>query len=303
MHRKQVWGMWGIVSQSSVLVTREARAGFFSDFFWAMDGIRAAKDSGLEPVVHFGLADCKGQTDCQQLSGWSWVDFFVIDGKTPDGIDCGALRRIGGKEHPSEGRQTPIETIRATFRTHCGFNESTKAILDTHRAFPEGERVLGVHFRAGDMRWAPSHPTPPSKKLMLKLIAKELSKNLGYSSVFVASEDRRFISSAKRAFPNVQVVTSPRLEEGDRGLKFVKQLSVLIDANNLAFCEAVIHSPSNVAAASQVIADSYPNRRLEVHIGTNHPRLPISIVQGVLFFELLASAREKSVQILEYQID
>lgn len=294
--------MWVIVSQSSVLVTRESRAGFFSDFFWAMDGIRVAKDSGLEPVVHFGLADCKGQTDCQQLSGWSWADFFVIDGKTPDGIDCGALRRIGGKEHPSEGWQTPIETIRATFRTHCGFNESTKAILDTHRAFPEGERVLGVHFRAGDMRWAPSHPTPPSKKLMLKLIAKELSKNLGYSSVFVASEDRWFIRSAIRAFPNLQVVTSPRLKDCERSSKLVKQLSVLVDANNLGFCETVIHSPSNVAAASQVIADSYPNRRLEIRIGTNRPQLPLSLIQGLFFFELLSKARERSVQVEEYLI-
>lgn len=291
------------MNEQATLITRSSRAGFFSDFFWALEGIKIASDNDLFPFVHFGPKDCENPQVCADMNGWSWSDFFVSGTQKLALPRCSALSRIGGTVNPSGGTASSLEALRQTFQSQSGFNAKTRKILDEHVAFSRDSKALGVHFRSGDMRWAPDHPTPPSRKLMIRLIAEELDNDPSYSTLFVASEDKGFVQLASKIFSGLlPVVTSPRFGgSGEFSSRLAREIGVLIDSNNLSLCSTIIHSPSNVAAGSQVIGRSRPLLRKEVRLGSNHKRLPISVFKGLVLFELLANSREKHVEVKEYR--
>lgn len=301
------WGELGErldeTNDNLTLITRASRAGFFSDFFWALEGIKWAHENNVGYVVHFGADDCRGPKACSEMSGWSWSDFFLCETQELSVPDCSTLSRIGATSHPSGANASSLDDLRITFHSHSGLNSRTRQVVDDHVAFSEEVNALGVHFRSGDMRWAPSHPTPPSRKLMIRLIAEELAADPSYSTLFVATEDKGFVRMARKVFSGViQVTTSPELgKSGEFASRCAKELGVLIDCNNLARCATVIHSSSNVAAASAVLGGGRPPLRKEVRLGSNHKRLPISVFKGLMLFEFLARVREKRVEVKEYR--
>lgn len=162
-----------------------------------------------------------------------------------------------------------------------------------------GSVTLGIHFRAGDMHWHPGHPTPPSSSLMIGLAQKILEEGR-FKQVFVATDSPSFVRKLRKAilFPVFSVSNRRSFNFGWRNRDPIK--NVLLDAYILSSCGGLLHSQSNVSLAARVFRGYAFGQRVEVSLGTNPRKLPLSLLTAAL--RIITPARfrkEKPVVSLE----
>ncbi len=279
------------------MINRSQPAGFFSDFIWILTGMSEALEAGFRPYVPT-KAD---ETVLGRVVNWdwSWNDYFLQPIQDLEPF-LGTISYLNPSVHPvSQSKKTQLSNLLDVFNSQSGFQPHIVAVLQQISMQMVSRRTLGVHFRAGDMRWAPLHPTPPSKTFMLNLIAGELSHE-GFDSIYVASTNREFIRKTTTRFPSYEVRSSlDTASELSRvaGNNLTK-LPVLADAFLLGQCERLLHSASNVAFASKLFSTSALGSSGEIDMGLNHSWLPYSVACGTVFWPVFSLFRgQKAKQV------
>ena len=264
-----------------------------------------AKSLDRLPYVAF---DCKSTllpSKSRQPSEWCWTDYFDYKAQQvkpfPSGGDSVEL---GGAIHPDEKiLDSDPKVLRTLFMQNCAVNERVSVFVSEASPGTIGTKTLGVHFRAGDMRRYAFHPTPPSEALMNLVISQELASGK-YDQIYIATESKKFVRKAKKAFGSRVPVLhgySPWSIEVKDG-NDINNLKVIADAHYLSRCSTIIHSRSNVAWASFIFSEGNLVKSIEIDLGTNPSFAPWAVLNGTLFFYILASKREKQARFINRNV-
>ncbi len=284
--------------QGCLLIDRKVPAGFFSDFFWILAGFHKAQELNLRPHVATKAGGL--QSDLESGWTWEWVDYFAGIPVTECDSSHENLLALDPFDHPNPGiGELPLGDLLKLFLKYGGYRASTLNILKSQEQQIIEGRTLGVHYRSGDMRWAPSHPTPPSEELMLREMGKLLAES-HFDSVFIASQDKKFIAKAMRRFPGVSIrhVSSDDLENVVE-FSVLPKLAVLLDAYLLGRCSALLHSSSNVALAAKLLSSETLQSASEIHLGANSRNLLLAGIKGIPLWHVLRRWREKNVSLIQ----
>lgn len=279
-----------------MVINRAKPAGFFSDFTWILSGFAQALENGSTPYVP--------SRDEEALLGqevnwqWDWNDFFLqpISDINPH---LGRLHHLDPYTHPTvTPRGSQLSNLLAAFQRNSGLRPEIEELLASISSALAPHRTLGIHFRAGDMRWAPAHPTPPSQALMLNLVRREVATG-EYDSIYIASTQDSFIRSVVAKFPSVTVKSSHQTAQllGRQTDPDFSRLLVLADAYMLGRCEKLIHSASNVAFAAKLLSSPKLRSATEINLGVNHPRLPLALAFGTLLWPIYSRKRALSAKL------
>ena len=147
------------------------------------------------------------------------------------------------------------------------------------------EPVLGVHFRGQEMRTAPGHWFPPSKKQMAAVIDKVLEK-YHYPKIFVVSEDAGLLEFLKKRYPNkiiscdhYRTVHKNAYKEYPRQNHFyLLGLEVMVDMMLLSKCNSIIGCTSNVVTFARFLNNGMFESEIQINNGPNSRYRPIAKV-------------------------
>jgi hypothetical protein len=273
----------------TLLIWRERPAGFFSNYFFVLEGMQEALDRKLQAVI--GFPPRHNSTWKVQFTGLeSWSDYFHVQELTTtkppsdrnqvfskssnrlSNISVADLQRLAGGQMKLRG------DIKHEFDSIFTSNISTN-----------NEEVLGVHFRGGDMYWHPDHPAPLLQHQMVFLVEQALSEG-PFTQVFVATDTPSFVRRLRRR------VHAPVVSTFDFALpqSFGRRLSVkrvLLDAYLLSKCAALIHTQSNVSFAASILRGAPYKVRWEATLGRNPASLfgaLLSLIKRVVTPKLLS---------------
>lgn len=266
---------------AKLLIFRDPPEGFFSNYFFVLEGIWKARELGLDPLIGFpvNLRSSRG-SDESKVERWS--DYFDVDEDFGNNLasrnisrthrnHLGLLRELSPEELGKLAKELlPLKrSIRQEFDAVCG------RILS-----PKPGTTLGVHYRGGDMYWHPSHPTPPSMSQMIHAVRMALNHSR-FSSVFVATDSPAFVRKLQKSIEvPVFTMAHPRsINLGWRSRGLVK--SVLLDSYLLSRCDGLVHSGSNVSFGARVFRGAPYQCRIHVTLGVNPSSLRIAITKAI----------------------
>lgn len=273
-----------------MVVTRKQVAGFFSNFFWALQNAISAQDSGRAPILQLAMQRGPLSTDTGNSAG-TWSKYFIVlDESNSEHIPDGAKTFLDETCIGSSVLSLD-ELVEGFWRTMplrseviSDMNQDAKNL-----GIKEKHRVLGVHFRGTDMNWHPRHPTPPTQYQMMKVIEQALSED-DFDLMFVATDTPSFIKRLRKEL-EIPVVNFTGACEGDRYESGTYPLtySVLRDAWTLSRCQALIHADSNVSSAARLFKGIEYEFRIEIRLGTN----PSHLLSSTLHYLWRAAAPKK----------
>lgn len=263
-----------------LLINRIRPAGFFSNYFFVLEGIQEAVDRGLTPVVGFAMQGGRlalmrpGQRE-------RWGDYFDVREDLDSHLHPNAYKHTHSR--PS-GRLNGFGTdqLSRLARTHLGlrarikleFDELAEALITARH-----EGLLGVHFRGRDMYWHPNHPTPLLQRQLVSIVKTALA-NDKFTYVFVATDTPSFVRRLRKCV-DVPVVSVPLRGTNRLPLSKSSVKRVLIDAYLLSRCSGLVHSQSNVSFAAGVLRGLDFKVRYEASLGRNPSSLLVAIFKFV----------------------
>ena len=259
-----------------LLINRIRPAGFFSNYFFVLEGIQEAIDRGLTPVV--GFAPRGRRSDSAKFGRKEqWGDYFEVREDLSYALKPNSYKRV--HSHQSNRLNSlGLDQLSSLAKTHLGIKAHIKQEFDEFAAGLIGdphENFLGVHFRGRDMHWHPNHPTPLLKRQLVSIVKTALVKDK-FTQIFVATDTPSFVRMLRKSV-NVPVVSAP-IRPTDR-LSFSKLpvKRVLFDAYLLSRCSGLVHSQSNVSLAARVLRGVDFNVRYEATLGRNPSTLSRAI--------------------------
>ncbi len=270
-------------SPGYLLISRDPPEGFFSNYFFVLEGIIEARRRGLDPIIGFPI-NIRAASKDRRKKVERWSDFFDIDDQVNNEILSVPGLEIHSKFVGTLKDFSPGEISRLS-RNHLPLKASLQEELDSaaERILGNGKGgllTLGVHFRGGDMYWNPNHPTPPTQSQMIQVVQKVL-ENSKFGSVFVATDQRSFVRKLRRKV-NLPVFThthSRLLNWGWRSRGFVKE--VLLDAHTLSKCHGLVHTGSGVSVAARMYRTEPYMLRAQVSLGVNPSSLREAILKAL----------------------
>ena len=264
-------------ASQTLVIRRERPAGFFSNYFFVLEGMQEALDRRVKAVIGFPPQPSpKWKTACTKLELWS--DYFDVQELATTSIRSSPPVYSQPSERLSDFSVPELHSLaegQMKIRSHV--KEEFEHICLSSFGTSDQE-VLGVHFRGGDMYWHPNHPTPLLQSQMVSIVKQVLSEE-PFNQIFVATDTPGFVRRLRRS------VGVPVLSTGDSGLSktFGKRFpvkTILLDAYILSKCSGLIHTQSNVSFASSVIRGVPYRIRCEASLGSN----PSSLHAAVLNF-------------------
>ena len=291
-------------SGMQLLITRNPPAGFFSNYFYVLEGILEARKLGLHPVVGFPVNNSKRNTRSLTVSE-RWSDYFEVTEK-----DTASARQEAYENLYSHYRGTlfdlSIEEISAFAKREMPLTPKVKKEFALERDLmlggKSGYRTLGVHFRSGDMQWHPRHPTPPSTRQMIDLVIETLG-SFSFDNVFVATDTPKFVRLL-RSSVELPVLTIQHRRLVNLGWSNKDSVrNVLLDAYLLAACEGLVHSSSNVSLAARVLRGEKFNPRVEINLGSNPKSLVKSVIRSLIRFATPLRLRREPIVVTTETID
>lgn len=137
-------------------------------------------------------------------------------------------------------------------------------------------QILGVHFRGQEMKTAPGHWYPPTKK-QIKSAINTMQEKYNFDAIFVVTEDAGYLDFI-RSTNKVDVLANDHYRTyGTNAYKefprnrhlFLLGQEVLIDTLLLARCHGIIYCTSNVATVSDFINNSEYKGKIKINNGPN----------------------------------
>jgi hypothetical protein len=278
------------------VVTRKQVAGFFSNFFWALQGSITARESGLTPILQLGMQPGDSSRGRENPDA-SWSKYFsVLDSSNSTRIPENLKTFLD--ESDSRPAVRTFDQLVEGFSNTMPLRPEVIQMMDEDAkvlGINEKHRVLGVHFRGTDMNWHPEHPTPPSKAQMIRIINQTLV-NDNFDLVFVATDTPSFVKSLRKQLKTRVLSFSGMREEVQQGTSTASPVfRVLRDSWILSKCQVLIHSESNVSSASRLFKGVEFEERIEIKLGNNPTHFVFSALNYLWRVAVPESIRNEKV--------
>ena len=136
----------------------------------------------------------------------------------------------------------------------------------------DNKKVLGIHFRGTSYKRAQGHPLPATKKQMLEITKKFLSKNM-VDIIFLVTEEKDYLNFFKEKFPNklFYLKSAFRSNKNDAFKVYPRKFhryklgrETMIETLLLSKCDHFIYLMSNVSAAAISFNLNKEQKRYEI---------------------------------------
>jgi len=261
-------------------------SGFFSNFAFVLHHLALADAAGMVPVVDFkNFKTLYNEPETLFGTDNAWEYYFrAVSNATLDEVY--ASRNVffcsgqwaAGRSYWMAG----IEGLRAIYRKYVTIQDRIAVRCDRY-AGEFGQRVLGVHFRGQEQRWAPGHPLPATPKQMLALTDAIVERH-SIERIFFVSEEQRYLDIYVRRYGN-RVFQTDSLRTRDVNAynmdprehhRFLLGADVLVDALLLARCTGLLCAPSNVSEFAKFVNDAQYEFVEEIDNGLNSSNLLVA---------------------------
>ena len=261
-----------------LLITRDRPAGFFSNFFWALNASISAREAKLIPILQLPM-DSSFYSRGNKRNRPSWSKFFtVLDSSNSPSIP--ESRKVSLSEVTSNAETRSIQVLTQKFWQVMPLRTAITQKMDQEvleMGLIKQKRSLGVHFRGQDMYWHPNHPTPPTQNQMVKLVLQLLNQ-YNFDGIFVATDTAKFITRLRARSPlPVTHFSSKNNRLEAQGEELCSVYQVIRDAWALSKCTSLLHSDSNVSSAARLFRGVDYEERIEIKLGRNPRFLILSL--------------------------
>jgi hypothetical protein len=251
-----------------VIQNNNPRAGFFSILSSVIGHLKIAHDNGLIPIVDLSTTETYyTESSLNNCFDNVWEYYFnpVSELKTYDLMELKNVIYATGHPKNMPFPYSHLKWVPEMVKKFISFNSKTNYYLeDLAGQFAVSQKTLGVHFRTGsDMRNAPSHPLPPSRNQLFKLIDKELDYN-DLNRIYLATDTQSELAYFSKRYGDrviyqrdiQRIMKQNEIDPRDRPIKsrggYLLGLSVLSDAFLLSKCGSLIAGYSGVTQASKI---------------------------------------------------
>jgi len=177
--------------------------------------------------------------------------------------------------------RTGTEYVGGVYRQSLRTTDWVQEVLQDVRTVLDlrGNDYVAVHSRYSDMRWTPSHPTPPNPGQVLDASVQE-ARRLGDKTIFISADNQKVIRNFQQSQNEGLEVLSLNYYSGKFAdiLRGDPNLSVLIEALILSESASFVHSVSSVSFAARVLRSDSNWTRVSFDCGTNSSRLPLAVL-------------------------
>lgn len=258
-------------------------AGFFSNFGYVLNHLKIADDRNLIPVIDMkNFPTHYNEINKINNSKNSWEYYFqkvskfklknIYKEKNIYYSEKKTLKYFihdyGNSKILKKIKNKYIKLSPTIFKK---FNKLTKFIFKNNR------KVLGVYYRAGDMRTAPKHPFPPTITQIINATKKIIKKDK-CNYIFISSEDEKFIKKFKKIFKDYKInylkcfrynKLHPYFVYPRQNHRYKLGRDILLEMLILSKCDSLIYSESNVIEASNVYSLNKIQKRYKINNGYN----------------------------------
>lgn len=273
-----------------LLISRVNPAGFFSNFFWVLAGLDQAEKTEKTPVVSLRkVARPAGVLTTlmgRNIFPYDFNDYFTL--KKP-GIRAVSAFDVSIPVSEPQDAFTfmgagPVELGRI-YRRNLRITDWVQEVLEDVRETLglNSGKYISVHSRYSDMRWQPSHPTPPHPKQILAASLSEMDE-LNENVLFISADNLKVVRTFSKAHSATALILSLDRYQGKfkEKLKDDPNLEVLIEALIHSESASLVHSSSSVSFAARVLRQTDAWRRVSLNCGTNPSSLPGAIISSYL---------------------
>ena len=241
--------------------------GLFSNVSSVLCHLKIAEEAGMIPVVDFQnfkthyneVNPIRGTTNA-----WEYY-FKPVSEYTLDEVYKSKNVFFGTGAYPvSMGYNiTEIEGISEIYKKYIFLQPYVEELIDSYvKKFDFNDKVLGVHFRGQDMKYAPGHPFPPTEKQMLDR-TDEILKKYNLEKIFVVTIIQEYNDLFIKKYGDKIIYTDSfrigthkknvfNLSPRENHL-YLLGLEVLIDAFLFSKCTGILCGDSNISEFARFI--------------------------------------------------
>jgi hypothetical protein len=268
-----------------LVIWRNDEAGLGATLGTVMRGIQLASYIGALPHVDTknfwtSYSGAKGDGEEPRWDLWNGL-FQPVSQVTDDDLRQGKHRVLMmNGNHPKVEGSKALNAYREVWSKISFLPSTNEYLANSCSPLKLGPTTLGVHFRSGDMRTAPGHPTPPSFGQVRLAITKQLDRG-GFDRVFLATQSESDVAKFKsflgdRLVHHLNTRATNRREaklqpfasstrsfasSGELGAKLA--LESLRDMFSLSLCGGVIGGTSNMILLAEVMrGQDFPTKEI-----------------------------------------
>jgi hypothetical protein len=258
-------------------------SGFFSNFGYVLNHLKIAVDKNLIPVIDMeNFPTHYNEINKINNSKNSWEYYFQKVSKFK-------LKNVYKKKNIYHSEKKLLKFFIHDYGSSKILKKIKKKYIKlnptifkkfkklTEFIFKNNRKVLGVYYRAGDMRTAPKHPFPPTIKQIINATKKVIKKdNCNY--IFISSENEKFIKKFKKIFNNYKInylkcfrynKFHPYFVYPRQNHRYKLGRDILLEMLILSRCDSLIYSESNVIEASKLYSLNKVQKRYKIVNGYN----------------------------------
>ena len=262
----------------ALVIWRKDEAGLGATLGTVMRGLQVADWLGALPYVDTSrfwtsYSDTSIEGDFPSTDLWHQL-FKPLSEVTERRLEEGRYRVLmTDGRHPTVSASTALEDYRKLWGRVRLKNETSAYLSDRTDRLGLNSSTLGVHFRSGDMRSAPKHPTPPTFEQVANSVSRALDAR-DFQTIFVATQVETDLDRFRARFGK-RVVSHPNLRGGSEmrrssipfakhtraknlesgaGLRLAKE--ALLDIFSLSLCGGLVGMGSNMTVWAEILKGS-----------------------------------------------
>lgn len=258
--------------------------GFFSTLSSVLGHLRMAERLRLEPVVDFQNYPTfynESEPIHGTMNAWEYYFAPVSSLSLSDAYDYPVLYLSSGK-HPSDTVQSVSKDpdLLTYYEKYVKLNQPTSDYVASSMVdVGVSDRTLGVHFRGGEMRRAPFHPYPPTKRQMLGEISRAFETGL-FENVLLVTEQKDYLDFFSKHLGSRLLVTdsfrayrrNPYRINPRRNHRYLLGLEILRDVHLLSRCGGILSGNSNVSEMARLLNRGQYHLDSQIRNGHNSGR-------------------------------
>lgn len=261
------------------VIRRYPGAGFFSNFIFILNHIRIAESLNAIPVVdmeNFPTWYNEKKRIYNTCNAWEYYFKNLSNYKLKEVYKSKHVI-FTSREFYEEFDVLPskknIDTYKKYIKIHP--RHIIASNLYYKKNFKKTDKVLGVYLRGGEVKTAPRHPYPPTKKQVLYAL-KKIMKNQNYNKIFLSTKEAEYINLIKNNFSQEIFVFNSYDSKFDifqvynrKNHRYLLGEEILREAIVLSKLDGLFFNLSNVVLGSQILNINKKQKKYFIYNGYN----------------------------------
>lgn len=240
-------------------------SGFFSNFSSVLCHLKIAEENGMTPVIDFQnfptLYNENGGLN-GKTNSWDYY-FQPVSKYTLEEVYQSKNVFFGSGIYP-QGMNYSITQSPGLYSIYTKYialqKDISKKINKYSRQIGFQDKILGIHFRGQEQKYATGHSFPPTENQMF-CYTDEIIRKYGVAKIFLVTEDRKYLDLYVKKYGDKVIYTDMfrthsvnayKLHPRDHHMYLLGK-EVLVDAVLLSKCTGLLCGDSNISEVARFI--------------------------------------------------